>query len=78
MPRDKLGSNQTIILHNCLIKNEGTILYSQLISQTNKMTNTKKDNNKKAKTNYQKSFFFKRNQGVIPLEDKSNFVTFQL
>ena len=61
MSTDNLGSKQTIILHNCLVRNE---IYDLVITPHRQTTGyirtkrqtRKKDNDSKIKTNYEKIF----------------------
>ena len=62
MPRDNLGSKQTIELHNCLNKNERYNLVITPHRETieyirSKRQTRKKDNHNKTKTNYKRSIF---------------------
>ena len=80
MSRDNLGSKQTFVLHNCLIKNDRHDLVITLHRQTNKILckkNTKKDNCHKTKANYQKTIF-KTTQRSFRLRNKHNTGTSRL
>ena len=69
MSMDNLGSKQTIVLQNCLIKNERYHLVISPHRQTigyirSKIQTRKKDNNNKTKTGYQKTIFKTKKRGL--------------
>ena len=76
MSRDNLGSEKTIVLHNCLIKNERYDLVITPHSKTKGFIRSKRQKRKKTiimkqKTNYQKTFF-KTKRRSLCIRNKHN------